>query len=193
MPPKGQDERPEPQQERRRFKVRAIRRLAEVETKALERVRLMHEAMIWRRNQRIWLPMHINSEAKTTMEVVTTRGELEVMLKQEMYSLLIQVLWTLKQRACKNMPVRWIRKDTSQLHDFDWEVSLIVPTPGGRRSVSGSASQARGYHHIWFSGMPGILRRFKQVLFRQSDPISGNAVLVVYTYLITQPCIRQYA
>ena len=69
----------------------------------------------------------------------------------------------------------------------------MVPTPGGRRSVSGSASQARGYHHIWFSGMPGILRRFEQVLFRQCDPISGDAVPVVYTYLITPPCIRQYA
>ena len=47
------------------------------------------------------------------------------------------------------MLVRWIRKDTSQLHDFDWEVSLIVPTPGGRRSVSVSASQARMAHHIF--------------------------------------------
>ena len=87
----------------------------------------------------------------------------------------------------------WVRKNTSQLHDFDWEVSLLVPTPGGRRSVSGSASQATGYHHIWFSGMLGILRRFEQVLFSKSDPISGDAMLVVYMYSITQPCIRQYA
>ena len=64
------------------------------------------------------------------MEVVTTTGEAKVMLKQEMYSLLVQVMWTLKQRACENMLVWWIRKNTSQLHDFDWEVSLIVPTPG---------------------------------------------------------------
>ena len=61
------------------------------------------------------------------------------------------------------MLVRWIRKDKLQLHDFDWEVSLIVPTLGGRRLASVSASQARGYHHIWFSAMPGILRRFEQV------------------------------
>ena len=78
-------------------------------------------------------------------------------------------------------------------HDFDWEVSLVVPTPGGPRSMSVSASQARGYHHIWFAGLPDILRRFEQVIFRQSDPISGNTVPVVYTYLITQPCIRKYA
>ena len=61
------------------------------------------------------------------------------------------------------MLVRWIRKDTLHFHDFDWEVSLIVPTPGGRRSVSVSASQAGGYHHMWFLGMPGILRCFEQL------------------------------
>ena len=141
----------------------------------------------------MWLRLHIISEARTTMEVVTTRGETKVMLKQEMYSLLVQVIWTLKQRACENMLIRWIRKDTLQLHDVDWEVSLIVPTPGGRRSISASASQASGYHHIWFSGMPDILRRFEQVMFRHSEPMSGDAVPVVYTYLITQPCITQYA
>ena len=31
MPPKGQDDRPKPQHERQRFKVLAIRRMAEVE------------------------------------------------------------------------------------------------------------------------------------------------------------------
>ena len=66
-------------------------------------------------------------------------------------------------RGDLNMLVRWIRKPTLQIHDFDWEVSLIVPTPGGWRSVSVSASQARGYHHMWFSGMLGILRCFEQV------------------------------
>ena len=59
------------------------------------------------------------------------------------------------------MLVSWIRKDTLQLHDVDWEVSLIVPTQAD--GVSVSASQARGYRHIWFSGMPGILRCFEQV------------------------------
>ena len=39
---------------------------------------------------------------------------------------------------------------------------------------------------MWFSGMPRILRRFEQVLFRQTDPISGDAVPVVYTHLVTQ-------
>ena len=41
--------------------------------------------------------------------------------------------------------------------------------------------------------MPDILRRFEQVLFRQCDPILGDALRVVYTLLITEPCIRQYA
>ena len=99
MPPKGQDERPKPQQQRQRFKVLAIRRLVEVEQEALEMLRLTHEMMTWRRNQRIWLQLQINSEARTTMEVVTTTGEPEVMLKQEMYSLLVHVIWTVKQKG----------------------------------------------------------------------------------------------
>ena len=69
----------------------------------------------------------------------------------------------------------------------------MVPTPGGRKSVSVLASQARGYHHMWFAGLPEILRRFQQVVFRQTDPILGDAVPIVYTYLITQPCTKQYA
>ena len=124
------------------------------------------------------------------MEVVTTKGEPKVILNQEMYSLLVQVIWTLKRRACENMIVRWICKDTLQLHDFDWEVYLIVPTPSGRRSVSTSASQAWGYHHLWFSGMPGIVRGFEQVLFQQPDPTSGDAMPLVYMYLITQTQLR---
>ena len=94
-------------------------------------MRLTLEEIICMRNQRIWLRLQINLGVRTTMEVVTTRGEPQVMLKQEMYSLLVKVMWTLKPRACENMLVRWICKDT--LHDFDWEVSLIVPTRGGRR------------------------------------------------------------
>ena len=43
MPPKGQDERPKPQQE---SKVLAIRRLADVEQGAFRMLRRTHEAMI---------------------------------------------------------------------------------------------------------------------------------------------------
>ena len=46
MPPKGQDERPKPQQGTHRFKVLAMRHTAEVEQDALETLRLTHEAMI---------------------------------------------------------------------------------------------------------------------------------------------------
>ena len=46
---------------------------------------------------------------------------------------------------------------------------------------------------MWFAGLREIVRRFHSVVFKQTDPISGDALPVVYTYLITQPCIRQYA
>ena len=73
MPPKGQDEKPQPQQERQRFKVPAIRRLAEVEQEALQTLRLTHETMIRRRNKGIWLRLQINSEAKMTKAKVAQR------------------------------------------------------------------------------------------------------------------------
>ena len=96
MPTKGHGEKTKPRQERERFKVLAIRRLAEVEEEALDTLRLTHEAMIWRRNQRVWLRLYIVCEARMTMEVVTMRGEQEVMLKQEMYSSVVQVIWVLE-------------------------------------------------------------------------------------------------
>ena len=94
-------------------------RLAEVEQEALETLRLTHEAMIWRHHQRIGFRLHIASKARMKMEVVTMRGEPEVMLQQDIYSLAVQVIWVLKQRASENLLVRWSRKDTSKLHDFD--------------------------------------------------------------------------
>ena len=60
----------------------------------------------------------------------------------------VQVIWTLKQRACEKMLVRWIRKDTSQLHDFDWEVSLIVPP------------QAEGDQFLVLPSRPGVITTF---------------------------------
>ena len=83
MPPKGHGEKPKPQHDRRRFRVLAIRRLAEVEQEVLETLRLTHEAMIWRQNQKIWLRLHIASEARMAVEVVTMRREPEVMLNKK--------------------------------------------------------------------------------------------------------------
>ena len=77
-------------------------------------------------------------------EVVNMYGEPESMSSQELYSVMVQVYWQLKQRAWENMQVWWCRKDIGQLHHFDWKVSLVVPTPSGCRVVSPLACRCMG-------------------------------------------------
>ena len=82
-------------------------------------------------------------------------------------------------------PVCWIRKREDQMHIFDWEAILMVPTATGRRSVRTSAGRAGDYFHIWFAGALEVLRHFQQTLFHPSDPISGDAARFLYTLLLT--------
>ena len=63
--------------------------------------------------------------------VVTTLGEPEPMSHQEVFSLMAAVCWLLKQRAYENMRISWIRKREDQMHIFEWEAILMVPTATG--------------------------------------------------------------
>ena len=47
--------------------------------------------------------------------------------------------------------------------------------------------------HVWLTGRADLLRLFQRTLFRQADPVTGNAVLFVYTLLSTPPCERRCA
>ena len=82
----------------------------------------------------------------------------------KLYSVMVQMCWQLKLRACENMQVQWCRKDVRQLHHFDWEASLVVPTPSRRRVVSSSAGRSHDCFHDWFVGQPELLRLFQQTL-----------------------------
>ena len=90
--------------------------------------------------------------------VVTTLGESEPMSHQELFSLMVAVCWLLKQRACENMRIGWIRKREDQMHIFNWETILMVPTAAGHRLVRTSAGRAGDY---WFAGAPEVLRHFQ--------------------------------
>ena len=35
--------------------------------------------------------------------------------------------------------------------------------------------------HVWLTGRADILRLFQRTLFRQADPVSGDAVRFLYT------------
>ena len=78
------------------------------------------------------------------------------------------------------------------MHTFNWQAMLMVPTAAGRRPVRTSAGISGDYYHIWFAGMPEVLRHFQQTLFHAIDPISGYATRFLYTMLLTLPSVRQY-
>ena len=44
--------------------------------------------------------------------------------------------------------------------------------------------------HVWLAGRADLLRRFQRTLFRQADPVSGDAVRFLYTRLPHGPCPR---
>ena len=61
---------------------------------------------------------------------------------------MVQMYRQLKQRVWENVQVWWCRKDVRRLHQFDWEVSLEIPTARGRRVVSTRAGKSHGCSHI---------------------------------------------
>ena len=46
--------------------------------------------------------------------------------------------------------------------------------------------------HVWLAGRADLLRLFQRTLFRQADPVPGDAVRSLYTLLNTPPCERRY-
>ena len=183
---------PTPQEACQRLKVRALRSRLEIEDEALGLLIFAHDAIRWRRNQRVWIRLQIQGPSRMMAEVVTTLGEPEPMSQQELFSLMVPVCWLLKQHAYENMRISWIRKREDQMHIFDWEAILMVPTSTGRSSVRTFAGRAGDYYHIWFAGAPEVLRHFQQTLFHPSDPISGDAARFLYTLLLTPLSVRQY-
>ena len=183
---------PTPQEARQRLKVQALRTRQEIEDEARDLFDFAHYAIHWRRNQRVWIRLQIQGPSRMMVEIVTTVGEPEPMSHQELFSLMVAVCWLLKQRAYENMRISWIRKREDQMHIFEWEAILMVPTATGRQSVRTSACRSGDYYHIWFAGAPEVLRHFQQTLFHPSDPISGDAVPCLYTLLLTPPTVRQY-
>ena len=89
---------------------------------------------------------------------------------------------SLKLWECETMQIHWRRKDVGQLHHFDREASLLIPTASGRRVVSSSAGRSYGCSYVWVAGYPELLRLFSPTLFLQPDPISGDAVHLLYTF-----------
>ena len=101
---------PTPQEARQRLKVQALSTRQEIEDEAMDLFDFAHYAIQWRRNQRVWIRLQIQGPSRMMVEVVTTLGEPEPMWHQELLSLMVAVCWLLKQRACENLRINWIRK-----------------------------------------------------------------------------------
>ena len=115
------------------------------------------------------------------------------MSNQELYSVMVQINWTLKTQALTNMQVQWRPKSAGKWHPFQWEAILHCPTAEGHRAVPSSVSRNGDCMHVWLAGQADLLRLFQRTLFRQADPVSGDAVRFLYTLLSTPPCERRYA
>ena len=183
---------PTPQEARQRLEVQALKSRQEVEDEALGFLNFTHGAIQWRRNQQVWIRLQIQGPSRMMVEIVTMLGEPQPMSHQELFSLMVAMCWLLKQRACENMRISWIRKREDQMHIFNWEAILMVPTAAGRRSVRTSAGRPGDNFHKWFAGAPEVLRHFQQTLLHPSDPISGDATRFLYTLLLTPPSVKQY-
>ena len=120
-------------------------------------------------------------------------GEPLLMSNQELYSVMVQINWTLKTRAVTNMQIEWRPKSAGKRHPFQWEVILHCPTAEGHRVVPSSVSRNGDWLHVWLTGQADLIRVFHRTLFRQANPVTGDAVRFLYTLLSTPPCKRRYA
>ena len=148
-------------------------------------------AIQWRRNQQVWIRRMIQGPSRMMIEIVTTLGAPEPMTHQELFSLMVAICCMLKQRVCENMRITWASKREDQLHTFNWEATLMVPTASGRQLVHTSAGRSGKYVHVWFTGMPEVLKHFQQALHHVPDPITGDATRFLYTLLLTPSTVRQ--
>ena len=145
------------------------------------------------RNQQIWLRLDQPHDTRMHCEIVDNHGEPLQMSNQELYSVMVQINWTLKTQALANMQVQWRPKSADKWHPFQWEAILHCPTVEGHRAVPSSVSRTRDCMHVWLAGRADLLRLFQRTLFRQADPVPGDAVRFLYTLLNTPPCERRYA
>ena len=185
--------KPKPQQERQRFKMQALSQLDAIADEGLRAFNAELTTVAWARNQQIWLRLYQPHSTRMHCEIVHNRGEPLLMNNQELYSVMVQISWTLKTQALMNMQVQWRPKSEGKWHPFQWEAILHCPTAEGHRAVPSSVSRNGECLHVWLTGRANLLRLFQRTLFRQTDRVSGDAIRFLYTLLSTPPCERRCA
>ena len=91
------------QQEHQRFKVQALSQLDAIANEGLRAVDAELTTMAWARNQQMWLRLDQPHSTRIHCEIVDNHGEPLLMSNQELYSVMVQINWTLKTQALSNM------------------------------------------------------------------------------------------
>ena len=141
-----------PQQECQRFKVQALSQLDAIANEGLQAAEAELTTMAWARNQQIWLRLDQPHGTRMHCEIVDNHGEPLQMSNQELYSVMVQINWTLKTQALANMQVQWRPKSAGKWHPFQWEAILHCPTAEGHRAVPSSVSRTGDCMHVWLAG-----------------------------------------
>ena len=122
-----------PQQERQCFKVQALSQLDTISNEGLRAVNAELTTMASARNQPIWLRLHQPHSTRMHCEIVDNHGEPLLMSNQEVYSVMVQINWTLKTQALTKMQRQRRPKSAGKWHPFQWEAILHCPTAEGHR------------------------------------------------------------
>ena len=171
----------------------ALSQLDAIADEGLRAVNAELTTMAWARNQQILLRLDQPHNTMMHYEIVDNHGEPLLMNNQELYSVMVQINWTLKTQALTNMQVQWRPKSASKWHPSQWEAILDCSTAEGHRAVPSFVSRNGDCLHVWLTGRADLLRLFQRTLFRQTHLVSGDDVRFLYTLLSTPPCERQYA
>ena len=175
------------------FKVQALSQLGAIANEGLRAVDAELTTRSSARNQQTSLRLDQPHSTRMHCEIVDNHGEPLLMSNQELHSVMVQVNRTLKTQALTKMQGQWRPKSAGKWHPFQWEAILHCPTAEGQRAVPSFVSRNGDCMHVWLTGRADLLRLFQRTLFRQADPVSGDAVRFLYTLLSTPPCELRYA
>ena len=141
------------------------------------------------RNKQFWLRLDQPHSTRIHCEIVDNHGEPLLLNNQELYSVMVQINWTLKTRALTNVHIEWRPKSAGKWHPFQWEAILHCPTAEGHTAVPSSVNR----NGDCVTGRGDLIRLFQRTLLRETDPVTGDVVRFLYTLLSTPPCKCRYA
>ena len=176
-----------PQQERQRFKVQALSQLDAITNEGLRAVEAELTTMAWARNQQIWLRLDQPHSTRMHCEIVDKHGEPLLMSNQELYSVMVEINWTLKTQALANMQVQWRPKSARKWHPFQWEAILHCPTAEGHRAVPSSVSRTGDCMHVSLSCMSPFAWGCAQQRVEEPHSVPGYRVRLPGQRSLEQP------